>query len=103
MRHRRAGAEVLSGCPCTEPAADEEPSLGFLDPPEKPGQLRRLGHYEVLEVVGRGGMGIVLRAFDAKLHRIVAIKAMAPPLAADATARQRFIREARAAATVSHG
>jgi uncharacterized protein (TIGR03067 family) len=62
----------------------------------------RLGHYQIREVVGKGGMGVVLKAYDEKLQRIVAIKIMAPELAANATSRQRFIREARAAAAVSH-
>jgi WD40 repeat protein len=75
-------------------------ALAFLQPPEQPGHLGRLGHYEVLEVVGRGGMGVVLKAFDSRLHRIVAIKVMAPALASSASARKRFTREARAAAAV---
>jgi eukaryotic-like serine/threonine-protein kinase len=79
----------------------DEP-LDFLDPPAKPGSLGRLGHYEVNKVVGRGGMGVVLRAFDTKLHRVVAIKVMAAELAANATARRRFAREAQAAAAVCH-
>src|SRR5689334_14772403 len=48
-------------------------SLDFLEPAARPGSHGRLGHYEVLDVVGRGGMGIVLRAFDEKLHRVVAV------------------------------
>ena len=76
--------------------------LDFLAPSQRPDSLGRLGHYEVLEVVGQGGMGIVLRAFDAKLHRVVAIKALAPQLATSGSARQRFVREARAAAAVTH-
>ncbi len=76
--------------------------LDFLGPPEKPGQLGRLSHYEVLEVIGRGGMGIVLKAFDQTLQRVVAIKVMAPQLATSSTARKRFIREAVAAAAVRH-
>lgn len=87
----------------TQLAAEERPEgLDFLAPSTRPGSLGRLGHYEVLEVVGRGGMGIVLRAFDEKLHRVMAIKVMAPALAAGGSARQRFVREARAAAAVSH-
>jgi WD40 repeat protein/tRNA A-37 threonylcarbamoyl transferase component Bud32 len=84
----------------TEPSLDRETSLDFLDPPEKPGQLGRLGPYEVLEVLGRGGMGVVLKAFDPKLHRVVAIKVLAPQTATNATARKRFVREAQAAAAV---
>jgi serine/threonine protein kinase len=61
-----------------------------------------LAQYEVVEVVGRGGMGIVLRAFDTKLNRVVAIKAMALELAANPMAVKRFLREARAAAAISH-
>jgi serine/threonine protein kinase/WD40 repeat protein len=76
--------------------------LAFLNPPDEPGSLGRLGHYDIQAVVGRGGMGIVLRAFDRKLHRIVAIKVMAPSLATSPTARKRFVREAQAAAAVSH-
>jgi serine/threonine protein kinase len=76
--------------------------LGFLEAPRQPGALGRLGHYEVLDLVGRGGMGVVLRACDDKLRRVVAIKVLAPALAASAVNRQRFIREARAAAAVAH-
>src|SRR5262249_40967530 len=76
--------------------------LDFLAPPSRAGSLGRLGHYEVREVVGRGGMGVVLRAFDEKLHRVVAIKALLPELANTGSARQRFVREARAAAAVTH-
>jgi hypothetical protein len=83
-------------------AADEEEGLGFLDPSDNPESIGRLGHYEVREVVGRGGMGVVLKAFDESLHRVVAIKVMAPQLATSATARQRFTREARAQAAVAH-
>jgi hypothetical protein len=83
-------------------AADDGDEIGFLDPSEKPGSMGRLGHYEVQEVVGRGGMGVVLKAFDERLHRVVAIKVMAPQLASSATARRRFTREARAAAAVTH-
>jgi serine/threonine protein kinase len=59
-------------------------------------------HHEVLEVLGRGGMGVVLKAHDEKLQRIVALKVLAPPFAADPTARQRFVCEARAAAGIRH-
>jgi uncharacterized protein (TIGR03067 family) len=76
--------------------------LDFLAPPRRPGSLGRLDHYEVQEVVGHGGMGVVLRAFDEKLHRVVALKVMAREIAGSALARKRFSREAKAAAAVVH-
>src|SRR5262245_57368810 len=82
--------------PVVEQLAGDGEGLDFLAPSQKPGALGRLGHYEVLKVVGRGGMGVVFRAFDTKLHRVVAIKALAPQLATSSAARQRFVREARA-------
>lgn len=79
-----------------------EDLASFLNGPRKPGCIGGIEHYDVLEVVGRGGMGIVLRAFDSKLNRVVAIKIMTPELAASPTAARRFLREAQAAAAVSH-
>jgi hypothetical protein len=75
---------------------------GLLTPSDKPGCLGTLGSYEVREFLGRGGMGIVLRALDPALNRVVAIKVMVPEFAAQVTSRQRFLREAKAAAAVSH-
>ncbi len=77
-------------------------SLHFLDPSETPGMLGRLGNYEIEEVVGRGGMGIVLKAQDPALDRQVAIKVLAGHLATSAAARKRFAHEAKAAAAVVH-
>jgi hypothetical protein len=77
-------------------------SLDFLAPSERPDSLGRLAHYEILKVIGAGGMGIVFKAFDEQLHRMVAIKMMPLEMAASSTARQRFIREARAAAAITH-
>jgi WD40 repeat protein len=96
-----------------DPESDHDSSdgaelpLDFLDPPsEPPGSPRRslgrIHQYEVLEEVGRGGMGVVLKALDPGLHRVVAIKVLAPQLAVSGTARKRFTREARAAAAVGH-
>ena len=56
----------------------------------------RLGAYEILTPIGAGGMGEVYRARDTRLDRIVAIKTLAPSIAADAAFRERFDREARA-------
>jgi serine/threonine protein kinase len=76
--------------------------LDFLQPTTMPGSFGRLGHNEVLEVLGRGAFGIVVRAFDEKLQRVVAIKVLAPHLAATSPARKRFLREARASGGVRH-
>jgi serine/threonine protein kinase len=76
--------------------------LEFLAPCDTPDRLGLLAHYEILETLGRGGMATVLRAVDVKLNRVVAIKVMAPQLAADAMSRKRFHREAQAAAAVRH-
>src|SRR5262249_43035986 len=72
----------------------------LLTPTDKPGLIGTLDHYEIQEVVGTGGMGVVLKAFDPKLHRLVAIKLMAPHLAAHGSARKRFEREAKNVAAV---
>jgi WD40 repeat protein len=80
----------------------EPPELYFLRPAASPELLGTLGEYEVQEVIGVGGMGVVLKAFDPALHRLVAIKVLAAALAGSATARRRFTREAQAAAAVCH-
>jgi serine/threonine-protein kinase len=85
-----------------EPVFAADLPLNFLSPTDKPGQLGRLERYEVLEEIGRGGMGVVLKAFDPSLHRVVAIKVLAPQLATSGVARKRFLREAKAAAAVTH-
>jgi serine/threonine-protein kinase len=88
----------------TDQGAPAGPWLQFLDPPppDRPESLGQLGSYEILEVLGQGGMGVVLKARDPALDRTVAIKVLNPALAHAATARRRFAREARAAAAVSH-
>ena len=89
----------------TGPASvDEEPenALNFLAPAQQPDELGRLGGYRILRVLGAGGMGMVLEAEDPKLGRHVAIKVMLPHVAGNAKARDRFVREARAAAKVEH-
>ena len=76
--------------------------LRFLEPSGEPGSIGRLDSYEILEVVGAGGMGVVLRGWDPTLRRVVAIKVLAAHLANSAAAERRFVREAQAAAAVSH-
>jgi hypothetical protein len=76
--------------------------FGFLGAPEVPGELGWLGPYRLLEVLGRGGMGVVFRAYDPDLDREVALKSMRAEVAVRPEARQRFVREARAAAAIAH-
>ncbi|MEZ6092313.1 MAG: serine/threonine-protein kinase, partial [Pirellulaceae bacterium] len=76
--------------------------LDALGPTDDPESLGRIGGYEVTGVVGAGGMGVVLKAHDRSLDRIVAIKVMSPHLASSGSARKRFAREAKAAAAVLH-
>lgn len=83
-----------------DPLADVR--LEFLQPSDQPDELGTLGQFRVLRVVGQGGMGIVLHAYDPQLERDVAIKVIDPKLANNEVARQRFCREARAAAAVTH-
>lgn len=98
----RITLELCENSPDRNGIEIERVSLEFLGPPTHPELLGRLGRYDVLKVVGRGGMGVVLKAFDNELHRVVAIKTLADHLASNASARRRFAREAQAAAAVIH-
>jgi eukaryotic-like serine/threonine-protein kinase len=74
----------------------------WLDPADDPQFLGRFGGYEVLGVIGYGGMGVVLKGLERSLNRYVAIKVLSPVLATSGAARKRFEREAKAAAAVLH-
>ncbi len=76
--------------------------LDFLSRSEDPAHLGMLDHFAILGVVGRGGMGLVLRGLDTYLQREVAVKVLDPTFANDETAQHRFCREARAAASITH-
>jgi non-specific serine/threonine protein kinase len=64
--------------------------------------VERIGRYRLTRKIGEGGMGVVYAAHDGRLDRPVAIKFVRPDALGDARTRQRFEREARAAAQVSH-
>jgi serine/threonine protein kinase len=66
------------------------------------GAIGRLGSYDILGIIGRGGMGVVFKAWDERLRRTVAIKVLKRGLACSTPSRRRFMREARAAAAISH-
>ncbi|MEI8019100.1 MAG: serine/threonine-protein kinase [Schlesneria sp.] len=87
-----------------EPADNSPPNipLDFLSPSDNPAMLGRLGEFEILEWIGCGGMGIVLKGYDHELNRYVAVKVLHPHCATSAAARRRFAREAQAAAAVVH-
>ena len=65
-------------------------------------ELLASGHYELLEKLGEGGMGVVYKAHDSKLDRIVALKFLHPDLLASVDGRNRFLREARAVSRLNH-
>lgn len=92
------------GVPTYDSASDDsfatDFAVDFLEPSDDPAMLGRLGDYQILEVIGRGGMGIVLKGFQKELNRYVAVKVLAPYLALSAAARKRFAREAQATAAV---
>jgi hypothetical protein len=96
----RATAAFLNGSADTHPVVDDK--LDFLLATDEPGRLGKLGTFSIIRLVGRGGMGVVLHAYDPCLARDVAIKVIDPKLAHNEVARQRFCREARAAAAVTH-
>ena len=63
---------------------------------------RSVSHYRVIEIIGRGGMGVVYRAEDTKLGRPVALKFLSSGSTGDPEATERFIQEARAASALDH-
>lgn len=75
---------------------------GWLIPPTDVKYVAEFGPYKIIEPLGRGGMGIVLKAFDETLRRVVALKLLRPDVADDEKALARFTREARAAAALTH-
>ena len=92
--------------PSPSESNSDDPETGCLDvlsllgPTDDPDKLGRIAEYEVIGIIGRGGMGVVFKAFDPRLNRFVAIKMLLPHLAASGAARKRFAREGRAAAAV---
>jgi eukaryotic-like serine/threonine-protein kinase len=64
--------------------------------------MNSIGRYQLVERVGQGGMGVVYRAFDTLLERVVAVKLISEAIEAGPEQRERFFREARAAGQLSH-
>lgn len=95
------GKQEADPTPAAEftPYADVEK---WFEPSDKSGVHGILHGYEIIDFIGRGGMGVVFRGRDLSLNRTVAIKVMAPSLATNPMARERFLREARSAAAINH-
>ena len=98
----RSGDSALDSATGGDASSSHATVLKLLAPTDDDRMLGRLGTYEVVGVIGSGGMGVVLKAIDAALNRYVAIKVLAPHLGSSGAARKRFSREAQAAAAVVH-
>ena len=75
---------------------------GVIRPCDESRYLGEIGGYKITGFLGRGGMGVVLKAYEESLNRTVALKILKPELADDQTAVTRFTREAKAAGTLRH-
>ncbi len=70
--------------------------------PDTQDRPHRIAHFEIRDILGRGGMGIVYRAWDTRLERVVALKVLPPDRSQQPDAQARLLREARAASQLSH-
>ncbi len=98
--NERAASDAINSVPAH--ANRIERLLDLLKPTDDPEMLGRIGPYEVVGIIGEGGMATVLKCRDRSLDRFVAVKVLAPHLAHSAAARTRFTREAQSAAAVIH-
>jgi serine/threonine protein kinase len=83
-------------------ADEDRVSTSLFRPAQSKDELGRLGHYRILKELGRGGMGAVFLAEDVRLLRNVALKILLPKYASNAKSKERFLREARTAASIEN-
>ena len=103
LNHRPTDPTQTVAAPTVAGGTDEVADvLAVFSPPQAEGEIGRLGGYRVLTVLGHGGMGAVFQAEDPKLGRLVALKVMLPTVARKPGMKDRFLREARAAAALEH-
>jgi HD-like signal output (HDOD) protein/tRNA A-37 threonylcarbamoyl transferase component Bud32 len=97
------GSRALSGSDASgrgAPATMMDFDLGCLN--ELPAGVVRLDGYELKDIIGRGAMGVIFKAYDPLLRRYAAVKMLSAERLVSSEARERFMREARAAAAIQH-
>jgi serine/threonine protein kinase len=97
IEHGRQGAEAV---PILEPSSPSSEPAGESSSDPRVGST--IGRYRIVGVVGKGGMGTVYEAEDPDLRRTVALKILPPAVAGDSKRLERFKREARSVAALSH-
>src|SRR5947209_7400687 len=98
----KVGLESQSAGPPLSPTASVPPSSSGFVPPSPEELAGRLPQFDVLELVGKGGMGAVYKARQKGLDRLVAVKILPPEVSHDPAFAERFTREARALARLEH-
>ena len=96
--HATASSDSNRTAAASLPGNTSAPLFG---PPAADGEVGTLGPYRVVKELGKGAMGAVYLATDTRLNRKLALKVMLPEFAADAAAKERFLREARAVAQIT--
>ena len=86
----------------TQKLGEKSPAASIAPSPPEGTTPAALGPYEIRGIIGAGGMGIVYQGWDARLNRSVAVKTLKPELAKEPAFCERFLREARAVASLSH-